>query len=303
MTDRLFDLLLIKLKVMLIIFLLTLISLFSFSFTTSRQLAADIWAQLGMTRAQGTDGIKQSFLNGYLYYYGAKNAKNVAAGNRGAITKDLLTYTRQYVSSDAFKKEYEQLRKDAKPVEPENKVRNKEEIRKDKIAETEKSIRDAEATMKVSADMARIMKPTVDMLKKTLEDYKKPDSKNIESYFLYEKNENASRLRSYQERLTNWEKEYPVDYREKIKQRLQKFIDLSATVDFTAELKQVGNKKKFVNPVYEGKAYDWKQIYRAGREVIEPARQFAEQWINELNTTIQKTEPSKNNNIYIYGNG
>lgn len=303
MTDRLFNLLLIKLKVMLIIFLLTLISLFSFSFTTSRQLAADIWAQLGMTRAQGTDGIKQSFLNGYLYYYGAKNAKNVAAGNRGAITKDLLTYTRQYVNSDAFKKEYEQLRKDAKPAEPENKVRSKEEIRKEKIAETEKSIRDAEATMKVSADMARIMKPTVDMLKKTLEDYKKPDSKNIESYFLYEKNENASRLRSYQERLTNWEKEYPVDYREKIKQRLQKFIDLSVTVDFTAALKQVGNKKKFVNPVYEGKAYDWKQIYRAGREVIEPARQFAEQWIKELNTAIQKMEPSKNNNIYIYGNG
>ena len=303
MTDRLFNLLLVKLKVMLIIFLLTLISLFSLSFTTSRQLAADIWAQLGMTRAQGTDGIKQSFLNGYLYYYGAKNAKNVAAGNRGAITKDLLTYTRQYVSSDAFKKEYEQLRKDAKPLEPENKVRSKEEIRKEKIAETEKSIRDAEATMKVSADMARIMKPTVEMLKKTLEDYKKPDSKNIESYFLYEKNENASRLRSYQERLTNWEKEYPVDYREKIKQRLQKFIDLSATVDFTAELKQVGNKKKFVNPVYEGKAYDWKQIYRAGREVIEPARQFAEQWIKELNIIIQKTEPSKNNNIYIYGNG
>ena len=303
MTNRLFNLLLIELKVLLIIFLLALISLFSFSFTTSRQLAADIWAQLGMTRAQGTDGIKQSFLNGYLYYYGAKNAKNVAAGNRGAIAKDLLTYTKQYVNSDAFKKEYEQLRKDAKPVEPENKVRSKEEIRKEKIAETEKSIRDAEATMKVSEDMAKIMKPTVDMLKKALEDYKRPDNKTIESYYLYEKNENADRINSYKEKFADWEKEYPVDYREKIKQRLQKFIDLSATVDFTAELKQVGNKKKFVNPAYEGKAYDWKQIYRAGKEVIEPARQFAEQWIKELNSVIQKTEPAKNNNIYIYGNG
>ena len=45
----------------------------------------------------------------------------------------------------------------------------------------------------------------------------------------------------------------------------------------------VNGKKKFVNPTYEGKSYNWKQIYRAGREVIEPAISFAEQWIREIN--------------------
>lgn len=305
MTDQPINRLLVKLKVPVLIFLLALISVFSFSFTTSRQLAADIWAQLGMTRTQGTDGIKQSFLNGYLYYYGAKNARNIAAGDRATIAKDLLAYTKQFVNSETFKKEYEQLRKDAKPVDPENKVRSKEEIRKEKIAETEKSIRDAEATMKVNADMAKIMKPTVEMLKKAADDYKKPDNKTIEAYYLYEKNENDNRISSYKERLANWEKEYPSDYREKIKQRLEKFIDLAASVDFTATLKKVGNKMKFVNPVYEGKAYDWKQIYRAGNDVIEPAIQFAEQWIKELDNAIQKTQPAekKSNAIYSYGNG
>ena len=83
-------------------------------------------------------------------------------------------------------------------------------------------------------------------------------------------------------RVARWEKEYPVDFNVKIKERLQQFLTLSATVDFDAELKQVGNKKKFVNSTYEGKSYDWKQIYRAGKDVIEPARAFAEKWLSEL---------------------
>jgi hypothetical protein len=250
----------------------------------------DFWKQLGMTREQGTDGVKQSFLNGYLYYYGARNFKNIALNNRPAIARDLCQYTKQYVNSPSFKKEYEQMRVAAKPVEPENKVRGKEEIRKEKIAETEESIRKTEATIKqMGADMAKIMQPTLQVMKKTLVDYKDPNSKYIEAYYLGEKNENESRLRSYKERYARWEKEYPADYRDKVRERLHKFLELAATVDFNAELKQVGNKKKFVNPAYEAKSYDWKQVYRAGKEVIEPARQFAEQWIAELNSN------SKNN--------
>lgn len=289
MTDKMINLLLIKLKFVTIMLILALVSLFLFSFTNSRQLADDIWKQLGMTREQGIDGMKQSFLNGYLYYYGARNAKNIAVNDRAAIAKDLLVYTRQYVSSPVFRKEYDKLRKDAKPEEPAEQVRSKEEIRKEKIAETEKSIRSAEETSKMSADMAKVMKPTLELLKKTLADYKDPASKNIEAYYSYEKNEQAARVRSYQERLSKWEKEFPADHREKIKTRLQKFLDLSATVDFDAELKVVGNKKKFVNPAYEGKPYDWKQIFRAGRAVIEPARAFANDWMQDLNRELEQS--------------
>ena len=59
-------------------------------------------------------------------------------------------------------------------------------------------------------------------------------------------------------------------------------MKLAKTVDFNAELKTVYGKRKFVNPTYEAKSYDWKQIYRAGKEVIDPAVQAAEQWIKEL---------------------
>lgn len=281
MSEKLIKLLLIKLKLAAFLLVAGLISLFSYSFTTSRHLADDFWKQLGMTKDQCTDGVKQSFLNGYLYYYGAKNARNIAMGNRAAVAKDLLAYTKQYISSEGFKKEYELMRRGAKPEQPQIKQVTKEDIRQKKIAETQESIKKTEEIMK-QPNMKSIMQPSLDMLKKNLVDFKDPNSKMIDIYFKGEIMQQEQQMESYQKNMTRWEKEYPANHRDKVKERLQKFLELSATVDFTAELKQSGNKKKFVNPVYEGKSYDWKQIYRAGKDVIDPARAFAEQWIKEL---------------------
>ncbi len=306
MTDRMMNILLIKLKVIAFVLGVALISLFSFSFTTSERLADDIWKQLGMTKVQGTDGVKQSFLNGYLHYYGARNARNIAAGNRGAVAKDLLTYTKQYISSETFRKEYDMLRKQAKPLPSDRKPKTKEEIRKEEIAKLEKSIKESEEIMKTSAEMAKIMKPIVEMNRKSIEDYKKPDNKTIDYMYQDELNRAERDKQYYRESMVRWEKEFPVDYRQLVAARLQKYLDLAATVDFNAELKQAGNKKKFVNPVYEGKAYDWKQIYRAGKEVYTVAKPFAEQWIKELGTAApaSQKEPAKTGNTQnIYGNG
>lgn len=282
MTDRMMNLLLIKLKIIAFVLGLALISLFSFSFTTSKNLADDIWKQLGITKTQGTDGVKQSFLNGYLYYYGAKNARNIAVGNRDAIARDLLTYARQYISSETFRKEYDLLRKQAKPVLSERKVRTKEEIRKEELDKLEKSVKESQEIMKTSAEMEKIMKPVVEMNRKTIEEYKKPDNKTIELMYQSELAGAEQDKTYYQESVARWEKEYPADYRQLVAARLQKYLNLAATVDFNAELKQVGSKKKFVNPAYESKAYDWKQIYRAGKEVYNVTKPFAEQWIKEL---------------------
>ena len=78
----------------------------------------DVWKVLGLSRQSGTDAVKNSFLNGYLYYYGAKNFKNIAVNDRAAIARDMLTYTKEYISGAEFKKQYEDMRKGAKPQEP-----------------------------------------------------------------------------------------------------------------------------------------------------------------------------------------
>jgi hypothetical protein len=75
------------------------------------------------------------------------------------------------------------------------------------------------------------------------------------------------------------EKRYPSNANELIKQRLQEFLDISATVDFDAQL----NGRMFANPDYEAKNQQWKMCFRSGKQVVETAREEAQAWLKELN--------------------
>jgi hypothetical protein len=75
------------------------------------------------------------------------------------------------------------------------------------------------------------------------------------------------------------EKKYPEDASEMVRKRLTDFLRISATVDFDAQLTQA---RSFVNPEYEKKSAEWKQCYRAGKEVIQAAREEAQKWLDEL---------------------
>ncbi len=75
------------------------------------------------------------------------------------------------------------------------------------------------------------------------------------------------------------EKNYPSDATEMVKKRLTDFLEVSGTVDFDAEL----NGSRFANPEYEKKSSWWKMCYRAGKPVIEAARDEAQKWLDELN--------------------
>lgn len=133
---------------MLGIFLTLLISATFFSSYTAKKFD-DIWQQLGISKEKGMENIRESFINGYLHYYGVKNVRDIIANDRAAIAKDLISYSKQLVNSESFKKQYEQERNEAKPVAPDNsKPKTKEEIRKEKIAETEKAIVETEASIK-----------------------------------------------------------------------------------------------------------------------------------------------------------
>ena len=282
MQQRMLTIALIQLRILGIILLLMIPLVFLVSFKSNR-VYADIWQQLGLSKEKGVENIRASFMNGYFHYYGARNARNILLGDRAAIARDLLNYTRQYVQSEGFKKQYDLERSQAKP-EPDTKtVKTKEEIRKERIAETEKSIRQTEENMKtMKADMVKVLEPMLDMLKKTLKDYQDPNSQMIDLFYQGELMQHEQRIKSYEERMKNWEKNYPEDYRDMVKDRLNKFLKLAKTVDFNAELKEVNGRKKFVRAEYEGKSYDWKQIFRAGKEVIVPAMEFAEQWMKEM---------------------
>jgi hypothetical protein len=283
MQQKVLKIILLQLRIAGGLLVLALAAALLLSFTT-KKVFADVWQQLGISKEKGMKNIEETFMSGWFHYYGAEKAKSILSGDRTAIAKDLMAYAKQQISSEAFKKQYDLQRKNAKPVEYITKTKTKEEIRKEKIEETEKSIKETEANLKtMKPEMVKALQPVLDMLKNNLKDYKDPNSKMIDLFYESEKMNAESNARSYEESVKNWENEYPADYKDLVKRRLQKFVDLAKTVDFSAELKVVNGRKKFVNPTYEAKAYDWKQIFRAGKEVIEPATTFAEQWIKELN--------------------
>ena len=134
----------------------------------------------------------------------------------------------------------------------------------------------------LSPDMRKNLEPVADMLKKTLKEYQNPNHQYFESLVLYDKMEHERLAQGYKENMKKWQENYPEDFSPIIKERLEKFLELTKDVDFNAELKTVYGLKKFVNRTYENKPTEWKQAFRAGKDVTEYARSFAEKWLSEI---------------------
>jgi len=255
-------------------------SFFLFSFTVNR-FAEDFLQQLGITKVSANEKITNSILGGYLDQYGLQKAKNIALGNRGAVTKDLLAYTKQYVNSAAFQKEYNLLRENNKPVP--NSIQSPEEMRTGMIEQYKKSVAETEANMKKSdSSMKKIFEPILVSLRQELKNAEDPNNKMLANYKKNYPEMIKSMEASYQQRLADWEAKYPADKLVFVKERLKQFMEETSNIDFSASLIEKNGKKYFTNPAYEHKGNRWKLAFRAGKEVVEPARAFVQGWIAEI---------------------
>ena len=255
-------------------------SFFLFSFTANR-FAEDFLQQLGITKVSANEKITNSILGGYLDQYGLQKAKNIALGNRGAVTKDLLAYTKQYVNSAAFQKEYNLLRENNKPVP--NSIQSPEEMRTGMIEQYKKSVAETEANMKKSdSSMKKIFEPILVSLRQELKNAEDPNNKMLANYKKNYPEMIKSMEASNQQRLADWEAKYPADKLVFVKERLKQFMEETSNIDFNAQLTEKNGKKYFTNPAYEHKGNRWKLAFRAGKEVVEPARAFVQGWIAEI---------------------
>ncbi len=131
--------------------LIIIMSSFAFMSYTTKKITDDVWKLLGTTEKDGKLSIAHSFRQGNLFAYGVKNAKNIALGNRAAVAAELLTYTKQYVTTPAFIKEYESYRENMKPQPPEP-MKTKESIREKFIKDAEQGIKNIEKVIAATAD-------------------------------------------------------------------------------------------------------------------------------------------------------
>ena len=254
------------------------VALFSF---TSKKIAEDFFQQLGISKTSADEKITNSLLGGYLDQYGLKNAKNIATGNRAGVANSLLVYTKQYTGGEAFQKEYRQLRENNKP-QAQN-VQTPEEMRTGMIEQYKKSLTETEASMKKSdASMKNIFEPIIATLKQQLKDVEDPNNKMIANYKKNYPEMIKSLEASNKQRLAEWEQKYPANQQLFLKARLQQFLEETGNIDFGAQLVEKNGKKYFADPAYEHMGNRWKLAFRAGKEVVEPARVFVQKWIDEI---------------------
>jgi len=243
---------------------------------------ADLWSQLGISKTDGTTQIRESFMFGYLQFYGARNIKKIAQGDRVAVAKDLLAFTKQYVQSEAFKKEYASNRNASKPIPPPP-AKTEEQIRKEKIDEMKADIAKTEKAIKeVQPNLKKIFEDNLKQQQKMLKEFQDPNNKTMKILIQGEKSNHEYKVNRYNKEMQAWEESMPENPLTLVKKRLQEMLEITKDVDFNAALTEKYGKKVFVNPTYERKHANWKYAFRAGKELTETVRAFAEKWITEI---------------------
>ncbi len=249
------------------------ISLFSFS------IASDIVSQLGLKHATAQDHILKNFVGDFrnsplesaqykissemlgdqLNKFKIPKASQLAAvmsGDKKAATIELCQYIKDYVNTKEFVDQYQMMRAKAKPTQ------EPYQMSKEQIQAFEKNMIEAEKAIKASAAYVDAQQ---------LAEAKKVIAEKRAEFQEMKNNPTPNK--------TLWEKVYPEDPELMVKNRLNEYLALSKTVNFDAELKQVGSKKKFVNPQYENKSLKWKAIYRAGKDANVAATAFIQDWL------------------------
>ncbi|MCG2617282.1 hypothetical protein LZZ85_23500 [Terrimonas sp. NA20] len=251
------------------------------SFSLQRNMAGDFLKQLGINKADADIKIGNGMLDGYIDGYGVKNFNNIIRGDRAAVALDLLKYTKQYVTGPSFIKEYNNLREQKKPhmeaiKTPESMQQETVDILKKNIADLETKLKKADAATKP------VLEKTLESMRKQQLQAQDPENRTIANYRKGYPAMVKSRDELHAKSMADWEAKYPSDHLHFIKMRLQQFLNETGDIDFDAQLFIKNGKKYFENREYERKSDRWKMAFRAGREVVEPARAFAQEWIKAI---------------------
>jgi hypothetical protein len=257
---------------------------------------ADVFTDLGITKTQVEDFINRSLAGDVFFAPGS--VTKVPLESRVSIVQAIGSFAKSYTKTDDFKNRYAEWWKSQEPVKPET---AEARIAREK-AEQAKGAADAEKSQK---EMVQMMKKQIAetkdaAIKKQLEEALKSSvdvqaelKKEMESpdYTEQMKEMQAIAARAYTDEYKEKSKKYTSDYaywktiqnpNVLIKQRLNRFLEISSTVDFNAQLKTVNNRKKFVKEEYEQKNDTWRRCFRAGKPAVDAARAIAQEWLKEV---------------------
>jgi hypothetical protein len=183
----------------------------------------------------------------------------VIKGDKAGAARELCTYVKMYINSSDFMDDYTKRREAAKPTtEPWRPDAELIQSQRQSVKEMDKQLADLKKQKGISPDIIAAYEKGILDQKKNLAEWEDPHPN-----------------------LTRWEKSYPADPAPLVKQKLQDYLTLAATVDFEAALTAPDKYKtvKFVNSAYEKQSLKWKACFRAGKEVNEIITTFVKEWL------------------------
>lgn len=254
---------------------------------------ADVLQQLKLTQQEANDYVLQTVQFERLSY--PSSARNLPVTARVEVAKGILSFAKTYTQTAAFKNEYAAWWKNQEPeapatVEQRLKQAQEEKERSEKgadegetnlrkqISETtdpqlKKTLQDALTAYVESRKQMEAQMQTPEM-KQMMEDMAVAQKKQYEEDFKRETEE-------YKKKYADWQ--LRKDPNATIRKMLKGYLDLAATVDFSAQTtSNPYGKKIFVNPSYQAKSGDWKMCYRGGKELNDAVRPLVKQWLTEL---------------------
>ncbi len=268
-----------------VLFAVLLVLCFSFFTIISRvnRQASDVWKQLGISEPQANKNIKNSFIYGNFQYYGARLAKDIVTGDRVSVVNQLVAHARKQWESAEFKSEYKKHRERSMPKPPERLPITAETIKAREKDRLEKNLKTAEANLNHPNTKISNSAPTaIEKIKKELAALEDPNNPLIKKRLDDAERSYQAGVKKYEDELKKFNDKYPEDSKILLQKRLLEILDITADVDYSAELKEERGKKKFVNPAYEKKRPEWKLAFRAGKEATEAVRAAARDWLGNL---------------------
>ncbi|MGB5436408.1 MAG: hypothetical protein WBM98_11010 [Maribacter sp.] len=264
------------------ILLISIVGILSIS---ASQYVDDILSRLGIEAQYAQYNIRSNFIgrfdngpldsrvseNTFKIPY-AKLLPSIIAGDKTGAAKELCHYIKNYINSEEFIISYNEMRQDALPL------RDSQDPNRRSLGSLKSELKTIELNIKnYPNDVAYITE------QKKLKDQAQASIDNIME---------ASKKPFPNKEL--WEQTYPTNPEVLVKKRLQEYLALVNTVDFSAKLTAPDNYKiqKFVNPTYESKSPQWKACYRAGKEVNDVFTSFANEWLKGEIIASVKTKMS-----------
>lgn len=218
------------------------------------------------------------------YIPNVKVLKSMALNDRTEMVTAIGNEIKEYVNSPEFINKYNEYRENRKPSEPE-KPKYSDQLKEEQKASLNNSIKEMEANMKnLPADQKPMFEDIIKQFKQQLKDIDDPE-KSMYTPQMDDIIEQGydQQLEYYNADVKNWESDYPINNpKPLIKKWIEEFLSKSKDIDFNAQLKTVNNKQVFVKQEYERKDHQWKLFFRAGKEPVDAARKFANNWLSEL---------------------